>query len=510
LLHLLLAVALVAGAPQYRLDNPAQVLAMKDGALLVAERGTHNRLLRVNPATGATSIYATGIPSPWGVAYARDGSILVSGTGGLYRLRPRTRITSVGVSPFVPLPDGRIAYANETSAGVIAGGKARVWPMSVSAPHGLTLLPDGALALGDTGNNRILRIDPASGTSTVLTDRVTTALGLIAEPSGSVLTVEYSSGRLLRVTPDGTVSVVASGLRKPYALARTRTGTVYVVESVADYGQAGRIRRITPDGRRSVVPLRPPPAVRRTAAATPKPIVGQPYDLLPLKNGRFLVTDMYANAVYELDPVRKTGRLAARIAQARELHPLPDGRVLVSSGLQVLALNLRTHRTSVYATARNYLLGIALAPDGWLYGSENVIGSEQTTLVRIRGGTRQVLGEFHGVHGILVTADGLILSESYGGRVLHFDPETKTTKVLASGLKNPSFTLPAASGGWFVSEFFGARISHLWPDGHVTTVAPVFKPGPIEFDSLHRIVGITQNGTTLFRIVRGRARALYP
>ena len=153
--------------------------------------------------------------------------------------------------------------------------------------------------------------------------------------------------------------------------------------------------------------------------------------------------------------------------------------MLVSSGLNVLALNVRTGRATKYAAANDYLLGIALAPDGWLYGSENSIGSEQTTLVRIRGGTREVLGEFHGVHGILPVADGLILSESYGGRVLHFDPETKATVVFATGLKNPSFTLPASNGGWFVSEFFGARIVHLWPDGHITKVAPVFKPGPI-------------------------------
>lgn len=251
-------------------------------------------------------------------------------------------------------------------------------------------------------------------------------------------------------------------------------------------------------------------AAAPSSAAAAGPVLSQPYDLVPLENGKVLVTDLPANAVYELDPVRKTGRLVMRINQARELFPLPDGRVLVSSGARVLALNLRTRRTTLYATARNYLLGIALAPDGWLYGSENVMGSEQTTLVRIRGGTREVLGEFHGIHGILVTAGGLILSESYGGRVLHFDPGTKTTEVLASGLKNPSSTLSAAGGGYYVSEFFGGRIAHLWPDGHLTTVAPVLKPGPIEFDSLHRLVGVTQNGTALFRIVRGRARPLYP
>jgi streptogramin lyase len=286
LLHLLVAVVIAAGAPQYRLDNPAQVLVMKDGALLVAERGTHNRLLRVNPATGATRVYATGIPSPWGLAYARDGSILVSGAGGLYRLRPRAKVSSANVSPFVPLPDGRIAFANQTSAGVIAGGKARVWPMSVSAPHGLTLLPDGALALGDTGNNRILRIDPATGSSTVLTDKVSTALGLAAEPSGSVLTVEYESGRLLRVDPAGMVSVVATGLRKPYALARTRTGVVYVTESGELSRATGTLRRVLPDGQKSLVRLRPPAPVRRTAATSARPLISQPYDLLPLQGGK--------------------------------------------------------------------------------------------------------------------------------------------------------------------------------------------------------------------------------
>ena len=96
-----------------------------------------------------------------------------------------------------------------------------------------------------------------------------------------------------------------------------------------------------------------------------------------------------------------------------------------------MALNPRTGRTTRYASANDYLLGIALAPDGWLYGSENSIGTEQTTLVRIRAGKREVLGEFHGVHGILPVADGLILSEAYGGRVLHFDPETKEVQVLA-------------------------------------------------------------------------------
>jgi hypothetical protein len=244
------------------------------------------------------------------------------------------------------------------------------------------------------------------------------------------------------------------------------------------------------------------------ATGAAHPALNQPFDVLPLPNGHLIVTDLPANAVYDLDPVHNSGRLVARIAQARELDRLKDGRVLVTSGNRVLALDLRSRKTTLFATAKDYLLGVALAPDGWLYASENSVGSERTTLVRIRGGSRQVVARLHGVHGILVTPGGLILSESYAGRVLHLDPATRAIDVLATGLGNPSFTLPAAAGGYFVSEFTGNRISHLWPDGHVTKVADILEPGPIAFDAKHRIVGITLGGT-VFRIAGGRARAIY-
>jgi sugar lactone lactonase YvrE len=240
------------------------------------------------------------------------------------------------------------------------------------------------------------------------------------------------------------------------------------------------------------------------------PVLQQPFDVLPLPNGKLVVTDLPAGAVYELDPAHRTGRLLARVREARELERLKDGRLLVTSRARVLALDPRTGKTAPYATARNYLLGIALGPDGWLYGSENVPGSEQTTLVRIRGGVREVLvPTLHGVHGILVVPEALILSESYEGRVLRFDLDTRKMEPLASGLGNPSFTLPATGGGYFVSEFYGNRISRLWPDGRVTTVAPVVQPGPIAFDPQHRIVGVTLSPASVFRVVRGKAQTIY-
>ncbi len=245
-------------------------------------------------------------------------------------------------------------------------------------------------------------------------------------------------------------------------------------------------------------------------ASGARPTLDQPYDILALPGGKLVVTDLPKGLVYELDPGRHTGRVLARIPEARELERLPDGRILVTSRARVLALDTRTGKTSVYAVAHSYLLGIALAPGGRLYASENVPGHEETTVVLLRHGVRSVLAEnLRGVHGILVTTKGLILGESYAGRVLRLDPKTRQIEVLATGLVYSGFTLEAPGGGLFVSELGRNRISRIGADGHVTKVSDVFQPGPIAFDSRHRIVGLSQDGT-IFRIVRGHARTIYP
>jgi hypothetical protein len=112
LLVLLVAPVGVAADGPYALDNPAQLLVAHDGALLVAERGAQNRVLRVDPSSGAFTVFVTGIPSPFALARAGDGPVLVSSASGLYRVRDgkARRIAAVGMSPIVALPNGGVAY----------------------------------------------------------------------------------------------------------------------------------------------------------------------------------------------------------------------------------------------------------------------------------------------------------------------------------------------------------------------------------------------------------------
>jgi len=251
----------VRPVPPYALDNPAQVLVETGGTLLVTERGSRNRILRVDPATGAFTVFATGIPSPWGLASAGGGSVLVSSTSGLYRVAPGgrpARIADLSISPFAVLPGGDIAFANETGVGIIAagGGRPRFLQADVDFAHGLALLPDGKLAVSDTGNDRLLRVDPDGGAPKVIAGGLKSPMGLAAEPSGSLLLIEFDSGRVVRIDPAGSVRTVASGFKTPYALTRAGDGTVYVTEAGEVSRATGLLRRIAPDGTVTTIRLR--------------------------------------------------------------------------------------------------------------------------------------------------------------------------------------------------------------------------------------------------------------
>jgi hypothetical protein len=248
----------------YALDSPAYPLVLRDGSVLVTERGRRNRLLRVDPATGIFTVFARGISTPFGLAYDRDGSILVSNNDGLYRVAdgaPPTRISNVSISPFAVLRNGEIAFGNINSLGVLrVGEQPRLFPVEVDAPHGIGLLPDGDLVVSDTGHNRILRVNPATGASSVITTALQTPVGLTMEPGGFALVLAFEGGRLVRVTPSGAITTIASGLPTPYGLARADDGTVYVTKVGEVRRATGGLLRVAPDGTVTTIRLIEAPA----------------------------------------------------------------------------------------------------------------------------------------------------------------------------------------------------------------------------------------------------------
>ena len=173
---------------------PADVVAAGDGSWVVAEAGGH-RLVRLRPGEIAVRVAAGSgsrglvdgpdlraeLDQPTALARDGDGVLFVDGgTGSLRRLRAGRRGGEV-----VTVADGlqqaravatrpgcaTVYLAGAGASGVLAWDGADFAPVTAEGllePGGVDLLPDGRLVVADTGNHRVVVVDPVAGTTTPL------------------------------------------------------------------------------------------------------------------------------------------------------------------------------------------------------------------------------------------------------------------------------------------------------------------------------------------------------
>lgn len=236
------------------------------------------------------------------------------------------------------------------------------------------------------------------------------------------------------------------------------------------------------------------------------PRLQQPYGIVARPGGALLVADYRSNAVIRLDPARGGATIFARIPRPRDLRPAANGMLLVSSGRNVYELDPRTRALRVGVRAASRLDGLAPAPGGGLYVVEG-----QSRIVHIApDGSRAVLADgLNGVHGILSTAGGVVVCESYAGNVRLVTEQG--TRTLANGLGNPSYAAPAPDGGVYVTEFSANRVSLIERSGAVRALASVSQPGPIAPDGAGRLLVGSLDGT-ISRLdpISGRVSRVWP
>jgi hypothetical protein len=242
------------------LAQPAQIVVAPDGMLLVAERGARGRVARVDPSTGSVTTFATGVDDPYGLAFAQDGSLLVSGAGGIHRAPPGggplVRVAQIDAGPIVAAPDGDLYFAWRDGVGRLPSGAkdAEQLPVPVMVPHALVLI-GAELFVADSGNGRILRIDLGTRRIEELVTGLRAPLALAGDGRGGLVAADYATGVVFYLSRDGQTRPLASRLVRPYAVA-VRGDVTYIVEA-GDLARAtGAIKRIAADGTVSPLPLR--------------------------------------------------------------------------------------------------------------------------------------------------------------------------------------------------------------------------------------------------------------
>jgi len=198
-------------------NEPRGLVLANDGNVLVADTGNH-ALRQVTPAGVVTTVAlnppseygavdAMGLKarfrSPYGLAVAGDGMLLIADTGNL-TIR---QISSAGaVSTFA----GTTGLSGNTDA---TGAGARF-----TSPRAVTLGPGGIAYVADVVSNydsTIRKITPGAAVTTLagapgtlaLADKLFLLSGVVADPSGNIFASDYTSIR--KITPQGVASVFA-------------------------------------------------------------------------------------------------------------------------------------------------------------------------------------------------------------------------------------------------------------------------------------------------------------
>jgi streptogramin lyase len=217
------------------------------------------------------------------------------------------------------------------------------------------------------------------------------------EPAGSLLVVENGLQRLVRVGSDGQVSTVAA-LTKPYAVVRTRTGSIYVTDGPV-------LRRI--DGTKAPVKVataendigpivlarngdlyfttetalwKLPHGKRSLVHLAPRVLFSSPHGVTLTRDGSVLVADTGHHRILRVSPTRGRATLFARMTRPSGMQTAPDRTVYVvdEAAKRILHFAADGKRLGYVGPAFGDPYQLALAPGGVIY----VVDTAQTGYIR--------------------------------------------------------------------------------------------------------------------------------
>lgn len=256
-----------------QLSNPRSIALSPAGTLLIADSGNGavreigiDGVIRDLTPGRQTAFAPTFGVNPVGIAYDAQNNPIIADPARdivvrINRPSGQTGVTETLLAGTVATPGASGDGGPATSAGL-------------RDPSGVAVLADGAILIADTGNNKIRRVSPSGQISTVAgtgtagaggddaaatSARLSAPAGVTPVPEGGFLVADTGNHRIRRVSSSGTITTVAGGggrgsggdggpatgaqLSAPASVATLRTGGLVI----ADTGN-NRIRRVTPLG----------------------------------------------------------------------------------------------------------------------------------------------------------------------------------------------------------------------------------------------------------------------
>ena len=246
-----------AAAP---LQEPYRVLVGPNGSLLIAD-GRSGRIVRVNPESGARTVYARGLGRVTDLSYGPRRSLYVVNGSRVVRFSAKKtkRVVARGFSSAfgIAVAANGSFYVVDTERNRVfrfAGGKRKVVASTgLDQPLGIAIGTNGVVYVADSHHGRIVRIAPGRRLEPVVTGLELPA-SVTAEPDGSLLIVDHvrhdRPGKILRRLPSGELRTLSSGAIMAVTSADVaRDGTAYATSFLAPFlGRVDAGGRLEPLG----------------------------------------------------------------------------------------------------------------------------------------------------------------------------------------------------------------------------------------------------------------------
>jgi serine/threonine-protein kinase len=217
------------------------------------------------------------------------------------------------------------------------------------------------------------------------------------EPGGSLLVVENGLQRLVRVGPSGQLATVAA-LTKPYAVVRSRNGSIYVTDGPVLRridGTKAPVKVVTANNDIGPIALarngdvyfttetalwKLPHGKRSLVQLAPKVSFLSPHGVALLRDGSVLVADTGHHRILRVVPARGKATLFARVATPDGMQAAADGTVYVADAAarRILHLSSAGERLGYVSPVFGDPYSLALAPGGVIY----VVDTAQTGFIR--------------------------------------------------------------------------------------------------------------------------------